>query len=669
MGARSTPAQYALLVGIDNYPEYPNHLKSCVNDVCEIAGCLKDTHRRYGSHVTLLAAGNMTDITDISLETIGNPTYNDVTGNLRVVATSVQEGDIVYIHYSGHSTVKTASSTEKFSNDNTGDLAWVLLTDDLSDVDYLWGQDLARCIEQIVNKGAKVTLVLDCCHSGSVVREGVSKDVRYLEYDAKVDQASRARRVGQHAQDNVRRSIEGGDYRDASNLPSWIVNPKGYSIITACLPHQTAKEHTHPQTGRKYGRLSFFLSEAIRDPGIGGLHAEFGKIYRYICTRFRNLHPKQYPMWYGNDSRAFFGGEIDIPTPPFVVFLRPNDSSLNLDGGQAHGICVSDQFDIRASGRREPVYSGTVDRVGPLVSHLVVDQPALYDINLTLEAKARTWFSLRQFAIRLDCKLSSVDEWDDIQNRRPWLFFNDSGPFEFRVQPSTSGSGYQIYGRSGQLIDNMNHALLQSPQDCVKALEHLAKFKLVKEFSNPPTAPMSIPAEEFRVSLVSPTKSGEEYYPGNIVDVLEGDELFVKVENRSLNSVMYVHIYNLTPQWSIQNFLSGSGQAIYPNGYSRGTFTTGTSIKTERFSTQVPDEMVDRGCYCCEDIIKVIITKRTTSFETLRLPTIDQTLKQEDETQIGEDQDRGDKKYIESENWTTVEFHIRTSVPDEAETA
>ena len=74
----------------------------------------------------------------------------------------------------------------------TGDLSLVLLGE-VSGIRYLSGRELAALVDKMVKKRLHITLVLDCCFSGGVVRqESVQESVqdaaiRHIAYDSAVD--------------------------------------------------------------------------------------------------------------------------------------------------------------------------------------------------------------------------------------------------------------------------------------------------------------------------------------------------------------------------------------------------------------------------------------------------------------------------------------------------
>ena len=267
---------------------------------------------------------------------------------------SAKDGDFVYVHFSGHGTMreplKDASNLSikgmapvpsKFSNPSTGDAALAILevTTEIKPR-YLRGEELASLIKMMVNKGLVVTLVLDCCFSGSVIRDDSS--IRYLKYDPKVDAAyPPASWV----------STEGGAtrtvYRNASMRSNWLIDPDRYTILTACGPSETTEDLVDCK-GQRHGPLSYFLLRAFAKLGyVGGQQRH---IYSHLCARFRETRDQrkneQNPMTYGNKNLGFFGpvGPDHNPTP--IPIIKLADNSLQLEAGHAHGICNGDQFSV-----------------------------------------------------------------------------------------------------------------------------------------------------------------------------------------------------------------------------------------------------------------------------------------------------------------------------------
>jgi hypothetical protein len=70
---------------------------------------------------------------------------------------------------------------------------------------------------------------------------------------------------------------------------------------------------------------------------------------------------------------------------------------------------------------------------------------------------------------------------------------------------------------------------------------------------------------------------------------------------------------------------------------------------------RLPEEMREQGYHSCEDIVKVFITSRPTSFNLLELPKLGGQMgtgKHKRTDQVGEG----------PENWVALDFPIRTSL-------
>lgn len=183
------------------------------------------------------------------------PTYENVTSSIKTITADSKRGDLVYLHYSGHGTQMMELS--EYSNKNTGNLALVLF-DNLRGSRYLRGLDTARLIHAMVEKGLLFIIVLDCCFSGSVLRYGHSHHgdgVRATKYDTAVD-------IAYHLGSIYGFQVDSPMLRNAHILPTWLVNPSGYTILTTCGPHETAKE-LKLEGDERNGVLIHFLLRAL----------------------------------------------------------------------------------------------------------------------------------------------------------------------------------------------------------------------------------------------------------------------------------------------------------------------------------------------------------------------------------------------------------------------
>jgi metacaspase-1 len=143
----------ALLVGINRYPDPGNELKGCVNDVRQMAETLKS---RYG----FPGDGNMRILTD------ARATTKAILDGLAWLAAGASPGDSLVFHYSGHG----SQVPDRNGDETTDRLDEILCPYDLDWDHPLTDDDLAAaCVD--VPQGALLTVILDCCHSGTGLRD------------------------------------------------------------------------------------------------------------------------------------------------------------------------------------------------------------------------------------------------------------------------------------------------------------------------------------------------------------------------------------------------------------------------------------------------------------------------------------------------------------------
>ena len=210
------------------------------------------------------------------------PTCEDVIFCFERVDPLAKAGDFVYIHFSGHGT--TCAPSEKCSAPSMGDLALVLLeTTGRTGIRYLHGAELALLVKRLVDKELIVTLALDCCFSGSIMRDDSSS--RYLKYDPKVD-AAYPPILDISNCDEASRTV----FRKTSMRSNWLINPDGYTILTACGPTETSEEIA--VNGQKRGALSYLLIKTLKD--LGHMNYKHLHIYMHSCGSFRKAR-EQFP--------------------------------------------------------------------------------------------------------------------------------------------------------------------------------------------------------------------------------------------------------------------------------------------------------------------------------------------------------------------------------------
>lgn len=145
-------ADKALLTGINDYRSISD-LRGCVNDVRNIERLLGD---EFG-----FSAGAIRVLTDDEV------TKEKIEREWRWLVNGAQRGDRLLFHYSGHGSHTVDEDGDE--DDGTDELMCLYDMDFDDPHTYLLDDDLYR-LTRGVPDGAELTVILDCCHSGTATR-------------------------------------------------------------------------------------------------------------------------------------------------------------------------------------------------------------------------------------------------------------------------------------------------------------------------------------------------------------------------------------------------------------------------------------------------------------------------------------------------------------------
>ena len=638
---------FAILIGINAYPDQP--LKYCVQDVESIKTYLEKPSKLI--HIQLLTAS--VSVKPESFNTCEDPvllpTYENVIAAFEKVSSLAKDRDFVYIHYSGHGTREKPDLDDELSNKNTGDLALVLLNGRKGDpLKYLWGQDLAGLIKSMVERRLVVTLALDCCFSATVYRRD-DPSIRFLPYDTKI--GSKFPLNGMDPGTSLQYGVGSSATRDASMLPNWLINPDAYAIITACGPHENAKEF-ETEDGQAHGALTYFLLSVLKK--CGGLEKRHKIIHDHLRAEFRKSWPQQNPVLYGNKDQGFFGHTDSNISVATVLVIEKQNRKLELQAGQAHGVCDGDQFLVYLlpnSGSHAETMVAKVDRAGALTSDLELLDMASHRVQIDGTAKALTRSSLRKFSIQLATDLPYRDELLIALKERSLNVHDDNSLLHSFQIAFNNCEEYEVLDKNRQKIISLpimiqNQTVISSVCD---VMEHLTKFDLVKELVNVE------PADPFRQSFsaIIINRSGQIYHPGGLIEVeLDNKASFMfelQIENK-FNKDIYVFVYFLGSCWQVCNILRGSHEVIPPQNNSLRF----TGIFKKKLKTTVPSNIRKEDRHF-EDIIKVFVTSQPTSFDLLELPKLGDPVKKNTTSRTNRGGDNNSP-----EDWAALSFRVRT---------
>lgn len=237
-------AKKALLVGINRYRIPGADLRGCVNDVRTVETLLRDS---YG-----FAKKDVTVLTDFGATT------QAIRAGVKALVRSGRPGDVLLFHFSGHgSNVPDDNGDEADARDEIicpTDLDWKKPLRD----------DWLRSSFDALKPGVSLTVVMDCCHSGTITRALHPPDApivdRYLPSPWDLVATESGRRLRGTVAPGLRRSTRGARARRDTvdvDIPE--------VLITGCRDTQTSADAWID--GAYSGALTHHLVAALRNGG------------------------------------------------------------------------------------------------------------------------------------------------------------------------------------------------------------------------------------------------------------------------------------------------------------------------------------------------------------------------------------------------------------------
>ncbi|KAL9121380.1 MAG: hypothetical protein Q9187_002064 [Circinaria calcarea] len=620
---------WLVLIGIDFYPESANRLRGGVNDVNEIEITLQNRYKDL-EIIKLVASvtGDSAQVEPPEPKGIW-PTWENVTTALKQITTKASSGDVVHIHYSGHGTLKPTRDSElAYMEHYEMDAALVLLDRHARfRIRYLRGVELARLLDDMVQSGLSLTMVVDACHSGSISRND-SNTVRSIPWNAEVDAEFplQASMLTMSADSNC------DTLRDSISKSHWLLNPRGYALITACGPHEVAKE-IEASRGKHHGGLSYHILEALefylRNQIV---EITYDLIYRRACARMYTKIPAQNPILLGNQAAVFMGSKAAIKNSGSAceVIKVLDNRQLWLNAGLIHGVCVGDEYEVcTVEGAKEQVSKVVITDVQAAhsVAERIVAKTPKEDCPqiklgcsaaLTVLAKPRAHVKLYPEA---ENTLNQMVE----QNM--WLHelpVDELIPFDVPCFSVTlTNNQFGILDYKDQKIPNlprMERVNAEAEKGVVTILEHLAKFAFVQALDNRNVNALS--ESNFSIG-VQAKNNPSNVLKENFIEVQDQEKIVITFQNNT-NGVLYFTLLNLMPLKQIRRIYPRSKecetvctQDALPKNTSEAITTSGTIRLLPRM--KVPQRIKESGGVQADDILKFIVStspvRRVSSIE------------------------------------------------------
>jgi metacaspase-1 len=236
-------AKRALLIGINKYLIPGSDLRGCVNDVRDLADVLTE----FGG----FKKGDITTLVDSAT------TKKAMMAAIKTLVKNSKRGDVALLHYSGHGSHVPDDEKHRDETDGRDE---ILCPTDLNWDDTL-RDDWLRDTFGGLRDGVHFTVIMDCCHSGTITRAIEPPDVKVKQRFLPSPWDIAAEESGRSLKKKITSELRGS--RPAARKAKDIVDADIPEVlITGCRDTQTSADAFI--NGRFNGALTYGLVEAIR---------------------------------------------------------------------------------------------------------------------------------------------------------------------------------------------------------------------------------------------------------------------------------------------------------------------------------------------------------------------------------------------------------------------
>lgn len=324
---------YALLVGINNYPNHIGRLYGCVNDVRHVHEFLSDTCDRSRLHIETLLDSDATRL--------------NVIDQIRTHLGKAGKDDVVLFHYSGHGArSKSASQFHQFFPDGWDEGLVCYDSRDPGSFD-LADKELAVLLAEVAQNDPHLAVILDCCHSGSATRN--ADDFTQLK----------ARHTHEVLDERPLDSYLDGHYARLPNKGEPLqISASRHILLAACQRVQKAYE------GKDHnGVFTSTLLEVLAQCGPNISYADlFVRCRAAVRNRADNQEP-QFETYCGFPAYAcFLGNQTSRVARRFSVYFE--DRGWRVDCGAIHGLPSEPNISVELALFPESDQSRVAGRAG-----------------------------------------------------------------------------------------------------------------------------------------------------------------------------------------------------------------------------------------------------------------------------------------------------------------
>lgn len=332
--ASEAGAWHALVIGINSYVNVEWNLDGAVSDALAMKKLLVDQLGIPGDNVRLHVSPQDQNPDPTAASTVDSRALHLAFENMK---RAVGKDDHMVLYYAGHG-VRVSSRTEKGS-------LWVF---GLAPSDFAFTApermitsfEITSFLEELADRGVRVTAFFDCCHSGGSIR---GSDATRLARGIAGESVAEAWAALPRWDDAIR--PENG----SATGSGWVrardpgAGRAEWAVMSACCADQKAAE-VYDQDDAPRGAFTLALLRALKDVSSLAQARELRwmELHDKVRAQMAANRSGQLPTLEGIAESLVFGGQFQPFDPGFNVTNQPPQAGgvprLHLDGGSMQGL-------------------------------------------------------------------------------------------------------------------------------------------------------------------------------------------------------------------------------------------------------------------------------------------------------------------------------------------
>lgn len=358
-----------LLVGCTEYPFLTKEGgKVAGSNTIALAGPVNDVDlfAKTLEEVFAVPASRMTKLAGWPADESARPTKSNIVRALQELERAAQKGEWIVVYMAGHGS-QQPSSSESLSDEPDG-LDEVFLPADVRPSpdgekipNGLSDDEIADLVRRIRAKGADVWLVIDSCHSGTMLRGGGADDVvlRFVSPD----------RLGVRGAGGRKKSAA-----PAAAKPSDAFTTDGIVAFYGAQSFGSAPEMKLPPDAEKpepHGLYTYLLARELHALGST---ASYGELATRVTAAYQAFPCNLTVPLAEGDLSQIVGSGARAQTPPLFLFI--GNGPLRLDHGMLAGIETGVVLEVARPD----------DPAGPPIAQVEVTRAGLHEAEVTLKS-------------------------------------------------------------------------------------------------------------------------------------------------------------------------------------------------------------------------------------------------------------------------------------------